>query len=85
MSKYYYSMRENADIYSIYFSPKVILGLLLVLTIIIAISCWKQLYNLIVYANKKFTKSDLFNYALFFHSFALFATLIKNGVSSELG
>ena len=58
MSKYYYSVRENADIYSIHLSPKVILGLLEVLTIIIAISCWRQLYNFIIYANKKFTKDD---------------------------
>ena len=58
MSKYYYSLRENADIYSIHLNPKVILGLLQVLTIIVAIFSWRQLYNFTVYGNKKFTQDE---------------------------
>lgn len=62
MSKYYYSFRDNADAYSIYLSPQVVLGWFKLITAFLIIIFWRKiyscLYNLAFYTNKTFTDNE---------------------------
>ena len=60
--KYYYTFHKTGDAYAISLTPKVIIGLLQVLiilfVIVILIFYWRQLYNFLIYNNKKFTEDS---------------------------